>query len=672
MVVGWFRFSGVPVNAEPIAKGASAAPEVVEDLGQWGGQIREVLKSGDIIIVGHQNVTHLYNGSDLSTPTLISTIQDFTALAIAGNYLYGPIQESETNWAVWDISVPLAPVQVGTFQPKGRLLESSENYLIFNETAYYFSAVVIYGLGNPTVPQEVSRLDYLFVRWAELEGDRLYVGAYDLSCDHGICTDVSSPLRIIDLSDPANPSTIGYGSPFLSDRFLSTISDGYLYQQSWTSGEADSIIVNQLVQSPAGVTEIATIDLNGFYPSGITVYDGTLYTTDGFVTKIYDVSNPATPVFVDDVAEVFVGVVYDNYLYNTSDYEPLINYARYITIYDLTTPTNPTMVTTIFHIAGNWAQRGANNLLFVADPTAGYSSLTYLHTVDVTVPTAPRLLRTDTMQPNPNGSTPTDFHIVRDNYLYVTRFAYQGTKDGVDIYRLPTATTPLEYIRTLQVDLRNTGVVNNAFLVLESRELDVWDTIDPENPYISAQLIFEQSIVDMVTEGNYAYMIEGGEPPEERELLIMDVALAYDPLIVGRLTANIQGSNDPSKAIANGYLYYPAVNGVAIADVRNPAAPIVTSVPIGPDNYYGTYWTDGERLYMADSPCQTTFYIYSLENPTFPDSPSLRTIGDCSRNNLWLVPDGDFFYTVTDEYGLRSYQFIDGFARFLPTIQRTP
>jgi hypothetical protein len=681
-VFGWLSFWLFPPPAGATPTNNFPAAEFAEQTYQSGGEVRAVLRYSDTLVIAHPDLTLLYDGSDVSNPVLIGRIEGFTALVHSGRYVYGPTAITSSVWAVWDIAQPLTPLQMGTFQTTGTFLAGSENYLIFDEATQYNPNIGIYSLSDPAMPLRVGQWNDYFVKWALLDGDRMYAGAYSLYCDHGVCDLIPAHLKILDLSGPANPTSVGNGTVAMSARAYSTIYDGFLYQRSTEAEASDTIEISHITEEPATITPVARIELDGFYPGSITLYENTLYLTDGITTRIFDVTDPATPVPVGTVAEAIVGVVYEQYLYRLWKNDWFDDLRRYVPIYDLTNPADPLVVTTILNAAGNWMHKGANNLLYIVDTPYDYSLpnvLTYFHTVDVSNPDEPVLVRSDTLQPNPNGSAAYQFHVVQDNYLYVTRFAHQGTKDGVDIYRLPTATTPLTFIRTLQIDVWRTAVVDNAFLVQKGvieRELDIYNTSDPENPFRNAQLTIDHNgFSDIITEGNFAYLLEGGEPATDARIFILDITTPGIPRIAGSFDGDVSMSQANQWVIANGYIYYPHVNGLGIADVRNPAAPMVTVVDSIPVTWEEPWiYSDGQRLYIRTIDCGVHLRIYDLAIPTAPRLSTLMQKHEpCSDNgHIALVPTGTHFYIAEDERGLRAYEFVQGIAHFLPILNRAP
>lgn len=679
---GWLSFLYSPSPVEATPQGGLPAAEFAEKVDQSGGHVITVLQNNDTLIVAHADLTILYDGSDIQNPTIISKIEGFSARVLSRNYLYGLATASGSTWAVWDIANPLIPVQIGTFETVGRFLAGSADYLIFDESSQYNPDLAIYSLSDPTSPHVVGHWNHYFVRWAELDGSRLYAGAYSLYCDHGICDHIPAHLAILDLSDPANPTHVGNGSITMSASWYSTIHNGYLYQRNPDPNGSDSVDISQISIEPATVTPVASIDLDGFYPSGITLYENTLYLTDGIRTELFDITDPTAPAPVATLEEAIVGVVYGNYLYRVWTNDWFDDLRRSVTIYDLTAPADPLAVKTILTAAGDWMHKGANNLLYIADTPYDYSFPnvpTYLYTVDISNPDEPSLLRSDPLQPNPNGSSPHQFHVVQDNYLYVTRFAHQGTKDGVDIYRLPTATTPLTFIRTLQIDVWQTAVVDNAFLVQKGiieRELDVYNTEDPENPFRNAQLTIEhRGFGEIMTEGNFAYLLEGSQVPDERRLFILDITLPGIPRVAGSFDGGFANLQEHQWTLKNGYIYYPHVSGLGIADVRNPATPLLTvidSIPVSLEDPH--FYTDGQRLYIMGIACGVQMRIFDLTIPTMPRlSTLMNEAGNCSQEGIPFVsPQGDYFYIADDIYGVRTYQFVDGIAQFLPMLNRAP
>lgn len=683
-IFGWFIFLFLAPKVEATPAATPPATEFIEKVDQTGGQPLSVLKQSETLIVGRPDETTLYDVSTVTAPVEVGLIPNFTALARSGTYLYGNVSGSASQWAVWDITQPPTPIQVSTFQPEGALLAHSEELLIFGDGNPYVPGIVIYSLSSPAAPQRVGDWAGLGVLHAILVGSRLYATTFSYDCDHGLCDTNPSSLFILDLSNPADPTTIGYGPPELSNygRFSNLIEDGYLYQASPNFGGPD-VFISEISQSPAAVTPVFTITLDGFGVQDITVYSDTLYVTNGSATKIFDVTNPEAPQELVTVNEAVTGPVYDQMLFGLSRATIIPYTIPYVPIYDLATPATPTLVHTIFHAAGDWMLEGSDNKSYIVDTNGTPSNpIAYLHTIDRTIPTAPRLVRTDRLNDGIEGSSPIAFDIVQEEYLYVTHFAYYGGGGGVDIYRLPTESTPLTFVRSLNTAIWQTMATDNAFLVQvnsSDQVLDVYDTTNPENPVLAAHLTVEyEGYAELLGEGNYVYLGElDGANVMEGRIFILDVANPAMPRVASVFEAGFFVSYNVSNiewAVANGYLYYRHQDGLAIADVRDAANPQWTVMPTIPlDFHFAQFYVAGQRLYIVEHPCNNRLWVYSLNNPIRPRLSSYEeTLEECNQGAKPYLPGGENFYIVNDYRGLWTYGFIGGESQFLPMLHRSP
>lgn len=676
-----------PPNVQANPPVEAPTTEFVEKLNQRGGRVLAVFENPSLLVVSRNKLTEIYERSNPAQPMLISRILDFMGYALADNMVYGT-WGYEYPWEVWDLRQPATPTLVGRFEPEGDLVASSDTLLVFRNGSIEEGGLVIYQMVPGALPQRVGVWnENKRVWWAEFVDERLYAGI--VSCD--ITCNPPAPLEIVDLSDPTQPIAIGQGTSEMSDwRFHRDIEGNYLYQAQRDYGAGATLRISEIIRDPAQVIPISTIGLGGFIPESLVVYENWLYLMNGSEgTKIFDVSNPQAPIEITTVPELVAGTIYGKTLYGIEPLDvSLLGETTYLPIYSLATPDAPTLVNTIFHPAGEWMFRGSNNLIYLIDQSLYSPYIFYLHTVDITLPDAPQLLRTDVLDNHvdsgSNGYQPFEFHMVNGTYLYAARNTINGQNDGVDIFRLPQdANTPPTLVRILDVPVFLTAAVENAFLVQDvswEREMDIYDTSDPENPLLVSQLTIEHDIIrEINTDGDFAYVWERSTPYEDREMFILDISNPAKPFVAGRFDGDFLFPSEHAFTVANGYMYYryvldSRVNGLNVADLRDPANPTIATYPIYSEPITAPYFqTDGHRLYISDQHCGTQIRIYTLENPAEPQFASrLHRNRDCSYFSAPLLPYGEQFFLADDYFGLRTYGFVERETLFLPSLYRHP
>jgi hypothetical protein len=668
-------------------EGGYPAAEFAEQVDQSGGQARSIFQNGETLIIGREGLTTLYDVGNMATPIEIGDIPNFRAQAMSGDYLYGTMEGSTSQWMVWNIGQPTNPLQVGTFQPTGRFLGSSDNYLIFENGSD--TAIVIYSLVSPATPQQVGTWgipsETVYIGWVKVLGDRLLVALYTVSCGQGSCNTFYRPVEILDLSDPTTPISIGQGTSAMSEREINTIANGYLYQADTWSSEG-KVYISQIVSNPPQIIPVATIELGTFIPKEITVYSNTLYLATSEMTKIVDVSDPSSPTEIATVSEIIAGAIYENHLFGLSRFDNFqeVLHIPYVTIYDISNPVAPRLITTIYHPTGDVAIQANSTTLYLLDSDYFYyGSPPYtlvLHTVNISTPNQPQLVRTDVIGDFMGNGVPAfEMEIVQNRYLYL---AFQ--EQDIAIYRLAINSDPLTYIGTIpttgSIDILNSETTLVASRGdSEGRILEFYDITNPEMPVFTSQLVIEHDgQTAVLAEEHYVYVagtsfVQGISP----RIYIVDGSDASNPMIAGSFESNFYFNSSQEWTSANGYIYYPYTESsdktyLAIADVTDPMAPTILHFPSFLIPYGHLLATDGQRLYSRSVSNDTpNLHVYELSDPT---APRLSTIKEppntCSYD--MLLPNGDLFYVIDERCGLRTFGFVEGITRFLPMLYHSP
>lgn len=191
--------------------------------------------------------------------------------------------------------------------------------------------------------------------------------AYDLEIagDNAYVADGDSGLRIVDISDPSNPHEIGcYDTPGIA--YQIAIQGNYAYIADGQTGGLRIVdISNPTAPSLAGqhnngVSYYSSIKVNGNYAyvTGVGYYE---------YYYIYDISNPTFPTIVNSVYGLgsMDGIAFsNNRMYVSSHFWKTGQ--KQCVIYDNSIPTNPTSIATVPNISFGHAHI-AGNYIFAAD-----------------------------------------------------------------------------------------------------------------------------------------------------------------------------------------------------------------------------------------------------------------------------------------------------------------
>ena len=177
--------------------------------------------------------------SNPDKPVLVNKVSmegaTVTALSVTGRYLIVFSQKESTRLHVFDVSDPLAPVEVGLLEPAVDPSEQVEDFAVSGDTVYAASRggvksegfrFTIYALdvSDPSHPREISRFelpDREFVNKMVSAGDTIYMRLYN------------EGIRALNISDKAHPYLSGY-FPFPISDFA--VDGDLLYLAAGASG----------------------------------------------------------------------------------------------------------------------------------------------------------------------------------------------------------------------------------------------------------------------------------------------------------------------------------------------------------------------------------------------------------------------------------------------------
>lgn len=243
------------------------------------GQIYDVAISGDFAYLADcYNGIRIVNISDQNNPfetTLFELSGYVRTVAIGGEYLY--VGYSDSLLSIIDISNPYLPTEIGMFETENYIedIAVSGNYVFL---AANYDGLIILDVSDPSLPVEIG--SFTGVNAHHIAVNNVY--AY-LASSGG-----NFRLKVLDISDPANPQFLGELSYHINGL---AVSGDYVYAASGDTKEL--LIIN--VAYPLNPYIESSITLSG-YTNDVAYQWGYAYVSQGFsglsVVDVRDASNP--------------------------------------------------------------------------------------------------------------------------------------------------------------------------------------------------------------------------------------------------------------------------------------------------------------------------------------------------------------------------------------------
>lgn len=512
---------------------------------------------------------------------------------------------------VWDLSEPLAPRRVATFEaprPLALALTATTAYLLDEAT------LRIVDLSVPDRPRLAGSLPAPeSARAMAVSGSTVHLAA-------------GSTLTIVDAADPDSPTVVG-SLPVNAVRVVGVAVSG---STVYLTGYFGLVIVD--AANPASPRVVSTLEWWDFFWETVAVSGPRAFVADPVhgEISILDVSDPTTPALEgtfyapspDDL--VVVGeVVYVG------------NGDHGVSAVDVTDPAAPVVIRT--PDMQGWVEGLAadDGLLYVANSDEG------LQVVDVLMPTRP--WRPGTLAlPEPGI----------DDVVLSGTTAYVAGRNGSGLHVVDVSdpTRPTR-IADLDVATRSLALRDDVLLAWYDGTLTTVDVADPAAPRVLGSVVTggtgtAAGVGDLAVEGATAYAVDSDG------LRTVDVSDPGAPAVLGTLA-----EWDYVLGVAvDGHTACLSLgsDGVAVVDVRDPARPVTvgalhtpgssTSVlVVGGLAYVGSSEGDVTILDLADPATPTV--AGALESPSPADD--MRLVGttlylaDSWRGGLQLYDASD-------------------------------
>jgi len=476
------------------------------------------------------------------TPTLTELSSTFSGevrdLAISGTYLYVAMYSGGLR--IFDCSDPSNLVFVGRYINNTLQYVSVTSVTISGSYAYIidnmYEVLEIVDVSDPTNPTGVGYLsdDGISMENIFISGSYAYVITF------------SDGLRIFDISDPTTPVEVGdfYDGGYGRDVY---VVGSYAYVADGSDGL--EIIDISDPTTPVEVGELDQGDSRAVYVSGSYAYVADYHA--GLV--IIDISNPATPVEVGglDLGDDFVNI----FLSGSNVF--LTNSINGLAIIDISNPATPVKL-------GDYIQAEGLNDVCVSGSYAFVGlHYDYLEILDISNLAAP----TKVSQYYCNTFREV---IIKDSYAYL-RHSY-----GFIIADISDLANPIE-IGSYEADLEDFYLNGSyMFVAVGNAGVDILDISDPANiivvgNYDTANIGWLNGCTQVIVQGSYVYagFLQNG-------LEIIDFSDFNNPVYKGRYCFNLYIVNEIFLFGSELFICYREEFGgdyhLKILDVSNPAS----------------------------------------------------------------------------------------------------
>ncbi len=438
-----------------------------------------VLKSGMIVL----------NVSDPNNPKEIgSSNRSGYMIQIKGNYAYMP---AGAGMYILDITNPANPKEIAYYRTYDygnvKNVSVSGNYAYL---AHDYSGLYIVDISNPTKPKEISSYD----RSSSYYNDVAVIGgyAYVALSDIGLSGNTRfGGLKIVDISDPSNPTIFGLFPTSVNfdnvaiNGDYAYIADGYGLR-----------IFN--FTNPAKVIQTGFYNMRG---ADKVVVAGNFAYVLAYNFYIFDISDPSKPTLVSSFKHN--DLANDLYINGTFAYVvySIVSEANTgLKILDISDPTNPVQT-------GFSTTYDLDNIDGKGDYVYTLNSATaWLHIIDVSNPSNPVVKSKLDMKGQTN-----DITVVGD-YAYVA-----NRLDGLRIINISDPSNPIE-VGFYDTDNLAFGVSVSgglAYVADGSCGLLVIDITKPSDPTKIGFLDIDGDwhnfyANDVLSDENHAYIAYGG------------------------------------------------------------------------------------------------------------------------------------------------------------------
>jgi hypothetical protein len=432
----------------------------------------------------------------------------------------------------------------------------------------------IVNISNLNSPFDVGHLSSVYGVCVAVSGNYAYIG--------GTRTNEAAGIKVVDISDPANP-VLAATIPASNFTGVLKLIGHRLYSANGGNGMTITDISDPLNPVPLG----RLVDFQVF---GLDVQGDFVYTAgEWYGMTVWDFSNPANPVEL--------GNFQDQYGYYLNDLEVRDGYAYLayggsgLIVVDLATMQQVATIDSLTHAFGVEIE---GNTLYMnyGDPECP------LAVIDITNPLSPQTLGI--------YYPPEDIRnfAVDGELVYVADYNH-----GLRIVDVTDPATPVEtaYYNRFGRNL-DVRVVGSLAYVRETLDLRILDVSDPQSPLELGHYEPVAGFNDFEIAGSTVFMVES----VFQYLVAVDVSDPSNPEVIG--TFNSNNDTQYRLVIHDHYAYIVENQGVRIVDIADPSN--MTDAGFYSRNIGNAMIeTDGQYLYVEDGN-EGGIVVLDLANPT--------------------------------------------------------
>ena len=471
---------------------------------------------------------------------------------VSGNYAY--VAEGNVGLCVVDVSNPGAPRMIASndkpFHGQNLVVSGTTAFVTGTRRSYSSSGVLRFVYGFYVIDIAIPTRPLLL---GTLESETITFYGLDLSGSHAFVACGQSGVKVVDVSNPAQPTIVGsYQTPGLSGSVA--VSGHYAYVADGTGG-----------------------------------------------LQILDVSNPAAPLRVgyrstpDYAGDIAV-----------SGSMALVADVSSIQVVDVTNPSDPIIVGAFATSAGRI--RVQNQLAYVAEGSSGFNIL------DVSNPSSPRSVGSLAPPGPPNAITSSVF--VHGQRAYMANCAGGLAIVNVSNAAAPTlSATVCEWFSGYKMAMKpGLAVVTGTFMrnggAQQSYGIQVLDTSNPTRPRLVGSLETNAyGFYGIAISGTYAFAACG-----PAGVKVIDFS---NPAAPSNVATAVTLGSATSLMIQGNYLYIAnGYQGLRIIEISNPRIPVSVGLVDMPGNTAKEVCVVGNLAYLVCNTALKIIDVSSPANPT--------------------------------------------------------
>lgn len=572
-----------------------------------------------------------------------STISGGSYLAVAGKYAYVAVA---SGLSIFDLQgADISTAHIGSLWTNDIFVLDSidigNNAVVRNSLNVGGGGIMTDGpISAPVLDvgavQRMSVVGTASIPSGDTAGEVTVVGRY------AYVGTTSSSLRIIDVSNPAAPTSVGT-LPNASSSLALTVSGKYAYILENNSPNFTLRIAD--ISNPSAPTTTAT--LNGFSaPSSIVISGKYAYVADVGTMRVVDISNPRNPKIVasypsaDQMRELYFQAPY---IYSAS-------LGTDLEIIDISNPLSPTSV-------GAFAAAGSSTQDVIVN--GRYAYVAYgaegIKVIDVRNPASPSVVSSLTI----SGSIIFALDLV-GKYLIAADINGSLIAINVEDPANPRIVSRLTSSMTLPSDVQVSG--KYAYVTDFRAGLRIVDLQGAEiaAANIGTLQVGDLDVLDSLEVGNMVSIRNGLNVGQGGILTSGNIAagsLTVDSF-ENATTVSVysDGTNDnayASLSVSGKYVYLGSGNDISIIDVSNPSAP--SSVDATLSTGFQDIQVVGRYAYSLNIGSPGTIRVYNVGDSSNPFLVSSVTL----TNPVGLHVVGPYAYVGDLTSGLRIVDIAD-------------